>query len=115
MFPEKENHMNYIILACLGLIFVVVGITGYFLFWLRGVQRTMLAYQEMVDEAREQLSVWKKRAEENSDLETLEILVRSAHIYRQAVNLYNDELSRPWIYLTARLIGFRRIPLIDGG
>ena len=101
--------MNNIILTYLGLIIAIVSITGYFVFWLRSVRRTMLAYQEVVDIARDQLSVWQKKAEENSDLETLEVLDRSEDVYRQAVNLYNDELSRPWIYLPASLMGFRKI------
>ena len=38
------------------------------------------------------------------------MLYRSESIYRQAVDNYNHALHRPWVYIPARIMGFRRAP-----
>lgn len=38
------------------------------------------------------------------------MLHRSESIYRQAVDNYNHALHQPWVYIPARIMGFRRAP-----
>ena len=38
------------------------------------------------------------------------MLYRSESIYRQAADNYNHALHRPWVYIPARIMGFRRAP-----
>ena len=38
------------------------------------------------------------------------MLYRSESIYCQAVDNYNHALHRPWVYIPARIMGFRRAP-----
>ena len=109
LVPEKEKSMNNIMLSYLGLLIAVVSTTGCVVFWFQDVRRIMYMHQNMVDEARDQLSALGKRAEANQSIEDIEVLERSKHLYQQAVNHYNDKLCKPWIYLPARLMGFRRI------
>ena len=64
-----------------------------------------------VDSAAGQLDAFRRRAAETCcDGELTQILRRSESIYHQAVDNYNRTFSRPWLYLPARLMGFRRIP-----
>lgn len=45
-----------------------------------------------------------------ADREAAAVLYRSESIYRQAVDNYNHALHRPWVYIPARIMGFRRAP-----
>lgn len=58
-----------------------------------------------------QLTSFRRRAEgAPCDKEFTQVLRRSESIYYQAVHNYNRTFSRPWVYLPARLMGFRRAP-----
>ena len=62
--------------------------------WFWEVRRTLTGRQSIVDSAASQVTV----------------LYRSESIYRQAVDNYNYALHRPWVYIPARIMGFRRAP-----
>lgn len=69
-----------------------------------------------VDSAAGQLAAFRRKAaSEPLDRELHHVLQRSKSIYQQAVNNYNDALHRPWAYIPAHLMGFRKAPDTLGG
>lgn len=52
----------------------------------------------------------RRLAQTPADREAAAVLYRSESIYRQAVDNYNHALRRPWVYIPARIMGFRRAP-----
>lgn len=79
--------------------------------WFRDALRILRDRKNVVDSAAGQLTAFRRRAAETPDDEGVAaVLRRSQSIYTQAVDHYNLTLSRPWIYLPARLMGFRRVP-----
>jgi len=63
----------------------------------------------MVKSAAGQLAVCREKAAASPNDRRLEaVLARSADIYLQAADLYNQEMQKMWIWLPARLMGFRR-------
>lgn len=79
--------------------------------WCWEVRRILNNRKSTVDSSAGQLDAFRRRAAETCcDGELTQILRRSESIYHQAVDNYNRTFSRPWLYLAARLMGFRRIP-----
>lgn len=79
--------------------------------WFWEVRRILNDRKSTVDSAAGQLDAFRRRAAGTCcDGELTQVLRRSESIYYQAVRNYDRTLSRPWIYLPARLMGFRRIP-----
>ena len=79
--------------------------------WFWEVRRILNDRKSTVDSAAGQLDAFRRRAAETCcDGELTQILRRSESIYHQAVDNYNRTFSCPWLYLPARLMGFRRIP-----
>lgn len=80
------------------------------LFWFRDVGRIMRKRASMVKSAEGQLKVSRRDAAQSpGDPRRQAVLSRSQDIYLQAVELYNQEMRKLWIFLPARLMGFRRI------
>ena len=74
--------------------------------WFWEVRRILNDRKSTVDSAAGQLDAFRRRAAETCcDGELTQVLRRSESIYYQAVHN-----SRPWAYLPARLMGFRKIP-----
>lgn len=97
--------MSWLIL----LIAVISTILSLFL-WFRDVRRTMQACKSMVESADGQLAVCREKAlKVRDDPETAAIFARSEKIYRQAVELYNQTIHKPWIVLPAALMGYHAI------
>lgn len=79
--------------------------------WFWEVRRVLNDRKSIVDSAAGQLTSFRRRAEgAPCDKEFTQVLRRSESIYYQAVHNYNRTFSRPWAYLPARLMGFRRAP-----
>ena len=77
------------------------------LLWFRDVRRVMRERQSTVESAKGQLAVCRERARKaQGDSEAAAVLERSEKIYRQAVELYNGTLRKPWYCLPALLMGF---------
>lgn len=75
------------------------------------MRRVLNDRKSIVDSAAGQLTSFRRRAEvAPCDKEFTQVLRRSESIYYQAVHNYNRTFSRPWVYLPARLMGFRRAP-----
>lgn len=90
--------------------------------WSWEVRRMLTGRQSIVDSAASQVTAFRRRlAQTPADREAAAVLYRSESIYRQAVDNYNHALYRPWVYIPARIMGFRRAPeepepgLMDGG
>ncbi len=82
------------------------------LVWFRDVRRIMRSRKSMVDSAAGQLSSCREKAvSARGDPETEAVLERSETIYRQAVELYDRTLKKPWVILPALLMGFGPIVL----
>ena len=80
------------------------------LLWFRDVHRIMLERKYIVESAGRQLIVCQEKAMKTQNTsEARAVLARSEDIYRQALDLYNRSLQKPWNYLPAYLMGFRRI------
>lgn len=78
--------------------------------WFRDVRRVMRERKSTAESAAGQLAVYRERARKaRDDPEAAAILDRSENIYRQAVDLYNETLRKPWNCLPAYLMGFRRM------
>lgn len=76
--------------------------------WFRETRRSLRRLKSTLDSAASQVAACRKRASETcGDAASAAVLERSESIYRQAVEHYNDTLSRPWVYLPGRLMGFR--------
>ena len=71
----------------------------------------MLERKSMVESAAGQLAVCRERAcRQCGDPEAAAVLERSEKIYRQAVDIYNRTMRKPWNYMLALLMGFRYVP-----
>ena len=80
------------------------------LLWFRDVRRIMRERKSTVESAGGQLAVCRERAlKARGDPEAATVFERSEKIYRQAVELYNRTLNKPWNYLPAHLMGFQTI------
>ena len=63
-----------------------------------------------VDSAAGQLAVCRERVRKaRGDAETAAVLEMSESIYRQAVDIYNRTLQKPWNYVPAHLMGYHRV------
>ena len=89
-------------LTWFSLLLAAAGILMCLFLWFRDVRRIMTERKYNICR--------KKMAGENNDSEAKEVLGRSEKIYRQAVDLYDGTLKKPWILLPALLMGFRFIP-----
>ncbi|MBD8995190.1 MAG: hypothetical protein EGR26_01600 [Clostridiales bacterium] len=79
--------------------------------WSWEVRRMLIGRQSIVDSAASQVTAFRRRlAQTPADREAAAVLYRSESIYRQAVDNYNHALYRPWVYIPARIMGFRRAP-----
>jgi len=79
--------------------------------WFRDVRRIMRGRKSTVESAAGQLaSCREKAAKTKGDPESEAVLERSERIYRQAVDIYDQTLRKPSIFLPALLMGFRLIP-----
>lgn len=79
--------------------------------WSWEVRRMLTGRQSIVDSATSQVTAFHRRlAQTPADREAAAVLYRSESIYRQAVDNYNYALHRPWVYIPARIMGFRRAP-----
>ena len=83
--------------------------TGICIFlWFRDVRRIMQEQKSTVESAGGQLVACREKAiRARGDPEAAAVLERSESIYRQAVEIYNRTLCKPWNYLPAYLMGFR--------
>ena len=76
--------------------------------WFRDVRRTMLERRRTVEFAEGQLRSNRRRAKEaGAGKDGAAVLERSVSIHRQAVDIYNHTLRKPWIYLPAIIMGFK--------
>lgn len=75
--------------------------------WFRDVWRIMRDRMNTVESSAAQLAVCREKALKERGAETAEILARSEKIYRQAVELYNQTMRKPWVYLPAVLMRFK--------
>ena len=79
--------------------------------WSWEVRRMLTGRQSIVGSAASQVTAFRRRlAQTPADREAAAVLYRSESIYRQAVDNYNHALYRPWVYIPARIMGFRRAP-----
>lgn len=79
--------------------------------WSWEVRRMLTGRQSIVDSAASQVTAFYRRlAQTPADREAAAVLYRSESIYRQAVDNYNYALHRPWVYIPACIMGFRRAP-----
>lgn len=79
--------------------------------WSWEVRRMLTGRQSIVDSAASQVTAFRRRlAQTPADREAAAVLYRSESIYCQAVDNYNYALHRPWVYIPARIMGFRRAP-----
>ena len=85
--------------------------TGLCIFlWFRDVRRIMQERKSTVESAGGQLVACREKAlRARGDPEAPAVLERSESIYRQAVDLYNRTLRKPWNCLPAYLMGFRPV------
>ena len=91
-------------------IVAIISITICLFLWFRDVRRIMRERISMVESAVGQLTCFQnKAAEVVCDPELTKILMRSERIYQQAVELYHQALTRPWIRIPAYIMGFRPI------
>lgn len=82
------------------------------LLWFRDVWCIMRERKSTVESARGQLVACQERARRaRGDPEAKAVLERSEKIYKQAVDIYNRTLRRPWNYLPALFMGFHYIAL----
>ena len=80
--------------ACLGL-------------WFRDVRRIMQERRNMVESAAGQLAACRRKAAGIPPGPEIDaILQRVENVYEQAVDRYNDTLSKPWVRLPAAVMGF---------
>ena len=63
-----------------------------------------------VESAASQLAVYRKKAvADRTDPDAVAVLARSHSIYRQAVDIYNQTLKRPWVRFPAFLMGYESL------
>lgn len=88
----------------------IVSMGAFLLFWFRDVRRIMRERKSTVESAGGQLVACREKAlRARGDPEAAAVLERSENIYRQAVDIYNRTLRKPWNYLPAHLMGFHQI------
>ena len=88
-----------------------VSTTAFLVLWFWEVRRMLTGRQSIVDSAASQVTAFHRRlAQTPADREAAAVLYRSESIYCQAVDNYNHALHRPWVYIPARIMGFRRAP-----
>ena len=76
-------------------------------FWFRDVRRVMRERMSTVESAAQQLDNCRKKCNKTrNDPEATAVLERSENIYKQAVNIYNQTLQKPYYFLPAMLMGF---------
>jgi len=93
----------------MGLIAAVSTAVCLFL-WFRDVRRNMRDRQSTVESAARQLSSCRSKViSAKDDPRAADVFERSKKIYVQAVELYNQTLEKAWVFLPARLMGFRHI------
>lgn len=87
-----------------------ISTAGWLFLWLRDVRRIMRERKSTVESAGGQLAVYREKARKaRGDPEAAAIFERSENIYRQAVDIYNLTLQKPWNYLPAHLMGFHYV------
>lgn len=80
------------------------------LLWFRDVRRIMRDRKSTVESAAGQLRSCRERASmARDDPEATAVLERSENIYRQAVDLYERTIRKPWVFFPARLMGYQPI------
>ena len=105
---EERGEANAAVIAWL---IAAVSTAAFVSLWFWEVRRVLNDRKSIVDSAAGQLTSFRRRAEgAPCDKEFTQVLRRSESIYYQAVHNYNRTFSRPWVYLPARLMGFRRAP-----
>ena len=93
----------------LGWFIAIASTMACLVFWFRDVRRIMREHQSMLECARSQLSVCRKKTAEGDQSQNAVILERSERIYRQALDIYNQTLRKPWICIPAYLMGYRSV------
>ena len=80
--------------------------------WFWVVRRELYARQKTVDAAKRQLAASRQQYARVRDgpgeKQAREILERCQSVYRQAVNIYNEALCKPWNAIPALFLGYRR-------
>lgn len=105
----RDNY--YLVFLGLILIAAAAGLAVGVYFWFRKVLHIMQEQKNTVEIAASQLEAQRSKADEkhyNSDL--AKIIRRCENVYQQAETLYNQSFVKPWIWLPAVLMGFRKIP-----
>ena len=82
--------------------------TGAFVaLWFWEARRVLNARRSTVESAAAQLAACQRRAgEARGDPDAAAVLARSESIWHQAVDLYNEALRKPWLYLPGTIMGF---------
>ena len=76
--------------------------------WFRDVNRVMESVKSTLESAAGQLACCREKASRaRGDPGAAAVLERSEKIYRQALDLYNQAMNKPWNYLPARIMGYR--------
>ena len=87
-----------------------VGIATSIFLWFRDVRRIMRERRSTVESAQGQMACCRQNAiRANTDPGAAAVLNRSEKIYRQAVELYNQTMRKPWVLLPALLMGYHVI------
>lgn len=91
-------------------LFAFASTGGCIFLWFRDVRRIMRERKSTVESAGGQLVACREKAlRARGDPEAAAVLEWSENIYRQAVDIYNRTLRKPWNYLPAHLMGFHQI------
>ena len=100
-------------LVFLGLIFmaVAVGLAVGVYFWFHKVLHIMRERKNTVEIAASQLEAQRSKADEKHyDSNLAKIIGCCENAYQQAETIYNQSFAKPWIWLPAVLMGFRKVP-----
>jgi len=93
--------------ACIPWLIAGFSLGAFLLFWFRDVRRILREKKSMVESAASQLAAHRKKAAaDRTDPDAAAVLARSNRIYRQAVDIYNQTLKRPWVRFPAFLMGY---------
>ena len=84
----------------------VLCLAAFLALWFCDVRRIMRDRKSTVESAQGQLTTCRKNAGGEEVEQSNALLERSERIYRQAVDLYNRTMRKPWIYLPARLMHY---------
>ena len=91
-----------------------VSTTAFLTLWFWVVRRELLAKQNMVQNAEEQLLACRKNYLQSKDgvgeMDAENILIRSQDIYVQSITLHNQTLRKPWNLIPGYIMGFHIIP-----